>query len=72
MKTSVALLVSAAALAGAGMATVATAAQEPAGQAVAAAADSAAHRALLDRYCVTCHNQDTVNGRGRAASPLIG
>ena len=86
MKTSVALLVSAAALAGAGMVTAAEAAPAPAGQAVAPAGepvrsiqtaeaavpDVAAHRALLDRYCVTCHNQDTVDGRGRAASPLVG
>ena len=86
MKTSVALLVSAAALAGAGMVTAAEAAPAPPGQAVAPAGepvrsiqtaeaavpDVAAHRALLDRYCVTCHNQDTVDGRGRAASPLVG
>ncbi len=32
----------------------------------------AAHRALLDRYCVTCHNERTVNGEGRPASPLVG
>ena len=42
----------------------------PAGES-GAASDRAAHRALLDRYCVTCHNQDTVNGRGRPASPLV-
>ena len=86
MKTSVALLVLVAALAGAGMVTAAEAAPAPPGQAVAPAGepvrsiqtaeaavpDVAAHRALLDRYCVTCHNQDTVDGRGRAASPLVG
>ena len=47
-----------------------------AGQAEAAAtsapADAAAHRALLDRYCVTCHNESVVNGEGRPASPLVG
>ena len=32
----------------------------------------AAHRALLDRYCVTCHNESVVNGEGRPASPLVG
>ena len=32
----------------------------------------AAHRALLDRYCVTCHNQQVVDGEGRPASPLVG
>ena len=81
-KTTAALLVSAIALAGAG--TEASAAQEPAVGATAApaaqpqagesaaASDRAAHRALLDRYCVTCHNERMVNGRGRAASPLVG
>ena len=44
----------------------------PAKQAAAAEADVAAHRALLDRYCVTCHNQSVVAGRGRPASPLVG
>ena len=49
-----------------------------AGQPVAAPASgqapagAAAHRALLDRYCVTCHNQSVVNGEGRPASPLVG
>ncbi len=33
---------------------------------------AAAHRALLDRYCVTCHNQQVVDGEGRPASPLVG
>ena len=82
-KTSVALLVSVAAFAVAGMVTAASAGQEPATESVAGPAaqaaesearsdDSAAHRALLDRYCVTCHNERMVNGRGRAASPLVG
>jgi len=84
-KTSVALLVSVAAFAVAGMVTAAAAGQEPATEPVAAPAaqgvaedvtsrsdDSGAHRALLDRYCVTCHNEQMVNGRGRAASPLVG
>ena len=66
------------ALAGAGMPIAASTAQEPAAEAViasaeaVAASDSASHRALLDRYCVTCHNEGMVNGRGRAASPLVG
>ncbi len=38
----------------------------------AASAPAAARRALLDRYCVTCHNERTVNGTGRPASPLVG
>ena len=37
-----------------------------------ASTDAAAHRALLDRYCVTCHNESVVNGEGRPASPLVG
>ena len=68
-----AVFVSAALLAAGG----AAAAQEPASEAAEAPAgaaaprnDTAAHRALLDRYCVTCHNQRTAAGRGRAASPL--
>ena len=44
-----------------------------AGQEEAAApAGAAAHRALLDGYCVTCHNESVVNGEGRPASPLVG
>ena len=35
------------------------------------AASPAAHRALLDRYCVTCHNERLVTGRGGAPSPLV-
>ncbi|MDA1092025.1 MAG: DUF1587 domain-containing protein, partial [Acidobacteria bacterium] len=31
-----------------------------------------AHRAVLDRYCVTCHSERIVNGSGTAPSPLIG
>ena len=86
-KTSVALLLSVAALAVGGV--ISAAAQEPSAEAVSGSAaeavsassvgtaatrpdDSAAHRALLDRYCVTCHNERMVNGRGRVASPLVG
>ncbi len=32
--------------------------------------DAAPSRELLDRYCVACHNQRVVGGRGGAASPL--
>ena len=32
---------------------------------------AAAHRELLDRYCVTCHNERLVAGRGGAPSPLV-
>lgn len=31
-----------------------------------------AHRLLLDRYCVQCHNQEVVDGRDQPTSPLIG
>ena len=31
----------------------------------------ASHRALLGRYCVTCHNERLVAGRGGAPSPLV-
>ena len=74
-----AVFVSAALLAAGGRAAAASAAQEPAagfaaappaGTEAAAQADTAAYRALLDRYCVTCHNERTAAGRGRAASPL--
>ncbi len=37
----------------------------------AAEAERAAHRALLDRYCVTCHNTDVVTGRERPRSALV-
>ena len=32
---------------------------------------AAAYRALLDRYCVSCHNERLVSGRGGAPSPLV-
>ena len=35
------------------------------------AASLAAHRALLDRYCVTCHNERVVTGRERPRSALV-
>ena len=44
----------------------------PGAASAAPASPDAAHRALLDRYCVTCHNEGTVNGEGRPASPLVG
>ncbi len=34
--------------------------------------DLSAQRALVDSYCVTCHNQAVVEGRDRPASPLAG
>ena len=34
-------------------------------------AERAAHRALLDRYCVTCHNERVVTGRERPRSALV-
>ena len=42
----------------------------PAGEARAQGA-AAPHRELLDRYCVTCHNERLVSGRGGAPSPLV-
>ena len=36
----------------------------------AASQDAAPSRELLDRYCVACHNERVVQGRGGAASPL--
>ena len=42
----------------------------PAGEARAQGA-AAPHRELLDRYCVTCHNERLVAGRGGAPSPLV-
>ena len=42
----------------------------PAGESFAQDAP-ASHRALLDRYCVTCHNERLVAGRGGAPSPLV-
>ena len=37
----------------------------------AAEAERTAHRALLDRYCVTCHNERVVSGRDRPRSALV-
>ena len=34
-------------------------------------ADAAPSRALLDRYCVTCHNERLVRGEGAAPSALV-
>ena len=33
--------------------------------------EAASYRALLDRYCVTCHNERLVTGSGGAPSPLV-
>ena len=49
---------------------------EPASAASAVAAaggetERAAHRELLDRYCVTCHNERVVSGRDRPRSALV-
>ena len=29
------------------------------------------YRALVDDYCVTCHNQEVLDGSEQAASPLV-
>ena len=50
----------------------ARAGQAPSAPGAPEASPAAAHRALLDRYCVTCHNEGVVNGEGRPASPLVG
>ncbi|MYD86425.1 MAG: DUF1587 domain-containing protein, partial [Acidobacteria bacterium] len=54
------------------MVTPVSAGQEAAETAAVRSDASAPHRALLDRYCVTCHSEQMVSGRGRAASPLVG
>ena len=43
----------------------------PAAEAGAGEVQHAAHRALLDRYCVTCHNERVVTGRERPRSALV-
>ncbi len=60
-----AAMVLAAVLAGAGSGSAA--AQGAAG----AAADLSAHQALVDRYCVNCHNEAVVEGRDQPSSPLV-
>ncbi len=47
-------------------------AQAPGEAGVSTPGEVAAHRALLDRYCVTCHNTTVVNGAGRPTTPLVG
>ena len=47
------------------------AAQTVAPAPAAGEASLAAHRALLDRYCVTCHNERVVTGRERPRSALV-
>ena len=37
----------------------------------AAQAEFSEHRALIDRYCVTCHSTGMVTGTGEPASPLV-
>ena len=49
----------------------ATFAAEVARQATGAERGAASYRSLLDRYCVTCHNERLVSGRGGAPSPLV-
>ena len=58
--------------AGQPVATPASTRVEAGQEEAAAPAGAAAHRALLDRYCVTCHNQSVVTGAGTARSPLVG
>ena len=50
----------------------ARAGQAPSAPGAPESSPAAAHRALLDRYCVTCHNEGVVDGEGRPASPLVG
>ena len=51
--------------------TSAAPAQLAAPATTAGEAERAAHRALLDRYCVTCHNEGVVSGRERPRSALV-
>ena len=54
-------------------AAAAPAPAEPAAStATAGEPEHAAHRELLDRYCVTCHNENVVSGRDRPRSALVG
>ena len=34
-------------------------------------AELSAHQALVDRYCVNCHNEAVVEGRDQPSSPLV-
>ena len=58
-------MVLAAVLAGAGSGSAA--AQGAAGT----EADLSAQKALVDRYCVSCHNEAVVEGRDQPSSPLV-
>ena len=49
----------------------ATGASSAASQETAAEPSAAAHRDVLDRYCVTCHNARVVRGESGGASPLV-
>ncbi|MCY3843428.1 MAG: DUF1587 domain-containing protein, partial [Acidobacteria bacterium] len=50
---------------------VAGAAAPPGGTSTATAATAATVEATLDRYCVTCHGERVVEGRGAAPSMLV-
>ena len=55
----------------AGCMVLAAAASAGPQQQPARGSDRAPSRALLDRYCVTCHNERVVQGAGSAPSPLV-
>ena len=63
------ICVSAVVLAGLGGAVLTAASGQPAGAAPPVTADAVG--AVLDQYCVTCHNTQVVRGEGTAPSPLV-
>ncbi len=67
LTTSVAILLSA----GSGDAARAAGPSPAPSQPPAAETAAAAHREVLDRYCVTCHSARIVRGEAGGASPLV-
>ena len=63
------ICVSAVVLAALGGAVLSAASGQPAGAAPPLTADAVG--AVLDQYCVTCHNTEVVRGEGTAPSPLV-
>ena len=63
------ICVSAVVLAGLGGGVLSAASGQPAGAAPPLTADAVG--AVLDQYCVTCHNTQVVRGEGTAPSPLV-
>ena len=63
------IYVSAVVLAALGGGVLSAASGQPAGAAPPLTADAVG--AVLDQYCVTCHNTQVVQGEGTAPSPLV-